>query len=171
MIDDLDHLDAVLVGTPEGLTAIISAMDILRYLYGVTSPFVLVAEIELAVRALMTWSASAPQLQDCFKKSLSHIYQEQNHPSTVDELTFSDYASVIGHGDNWEKHFKETFGSTRADVRAKLSGVAEIRNHLFHFRREISGEEFEELTLVRDWLLRRSKMTQNKQPRAKLEVA
>lgn len=87
------------------------------------------------------------------------------------ERTGVPYASVIGHGDNWEKHFKETFGSTRTDVRAKLSGVAEIRNHLFHFRREISGEEFEELTLVRDWLLRRSKMIQNKQPRAKLEVA
>src|SRR5260370_40113798 len=55
VINDLDRLDAVLVGTPENLVAIVSAMDILRYLYGVTSPFVLVTEINLAVQALMTW--------------------------------------------------------------------------------------------------------------------
>ncbi len=171
VIQDLDRLDAVLVGTPEKLIAIVSAMDILRYLYGVTSPFVLVAEIELAVRALMTWSAAPHQLRECFTKSLSPIYQEPNFPSGVEGLTFSDYASVIGHGDNWERFFKDTFGSTRTDVRAKLTGVAEIRNHLFHFRREITIEEFEELTIVRDWLLRRSKMSENKQPKATLEVA
>ena len=101
------------------------------------------------------------QLPDCFKKSLSQIYMEPKFPTAVDDLSFSDYASVIGHGDNWIAYFKETFGSTRPDVRAKLERVAEIRNSLFHFRREITVEEFEELTLVRDWLLRRSKLTQN----------
>jgi hypothetical protein len=62
------------------LTAIVSAMDILRYLYGVASPFVVIAEIELAVRALMSWSADPEQLRDCIKKSLSNIYKEDNLP-------------------------------------------------------------------------------------------
>ena len=171
VIDNVEENDAVLVGRPEELIAIVTAMDILRYLYGVTSPFVVIAEIELAVRALMTWSASAVQLQDCIKKSLSQRYQPADLPKGVDDLTFSDYASVMGYDENWKSHFKDTFGSTRPDVRAKLERVAEIRNHLFHFRREITLDEFEELTLVRDWLLRRSKLTQNRQPRARLEVA
>jgi CBS domain-containing protein len=171
VIADLDRFDAILIGTPENTVAIISAMDVLRYLYGVTSPFVVVAEIELAIRALMTCSASSAQLQECFKRSISKLYEAEQLPATVDELTFGDYASVLGYGDNWEQYFKHTFGSTRSDVHAKLDAVSGIRNHLFHFRREISGEEFEELTLVRDWLLRRSKMMQNKQAASKLEVA
>jgi CBS domain-containing protein len=171
VIDDVEEHDAVLVGSPEELTAIVTAMDILRYLYGVTSPFVVIAEVELAVRALMTWSASTVQLQDCIKKSLSQRYQPDDLPKGVDDLTFSDYASVMGYDENWKTHFKDTFGSTRADVRAKLERVAEIRNFLFHFRREITLDEFEELTLVRDWLLRRSKLIQNRQRAARLEVA
>ena len=42
-----------LVGEPNRLQGIVTAMDILRYMYGVASPFVLIAEVELALRALM----------------------------------------------------------------------------------------------------------------------
>jgi len=45
VIDDVEEYDAVLVGSPDQLTAIITAMDILRYLYGATSPYVVIAEI------------------------------------------------------------------------------------------------------------------------------
>jgi CBS domain-containing protein len=171
IIDDLEEHDAILVGSVGDITAIVTAMDILRYLYGVTSPYVLVAEIELAIRALMSWSASAIELQGCLKKTLSGLYDPARLPTRVEDLTFSDYASVIGYGDNWNSFFRETFGSTRPDVRAKLERVSEIRNYLFHFRREITVDEFEELTLVRDWLLRRSKLTQNRPPKTNPEVA
>jgi CBS domain-containing protein len=56
VIEKLEHYDAVLLGTPENTVGIVTAMDILRYLYDATSPYVLVAEIELAVRALMSRS-------------------------------------------------------------------------------------------------------------------
>lgn len=170
-IGDLDRFDAILIGTRENTVAIVSAMDVLRYLYGISSPFVLLAEIELAIRALMTCSASSLQLQECFSRSLSKLYEKGKLPTTVDGLTFSDYASIIGYDDNWKQFFNETFGSTRSDIRAKLEAVADIRNQSFHFRREITEEELDELTLVRDWLLRRSTMMQNKQATAKLEVA
>jgi CBS domain-containing protein len=170
VIDDLDRLDAVLVGTPQNLIAIVSSMDILRYLYGVTSPFVLIGEIELAIRAIMAWSATGPQLEQCFKRSLSEVYKNRELPSRIEDLTFGDYASVIGHGANWEEHFKSSFGSTRANVRARLGSLIDIRNDMLHFRREITIAEFDELTQVRDWLLRRSKMTQRPPSRAKPEV-
>src|SRR5205823_1518431 len=99
VIDVLEEKDAVLVGNSNDPVAIVTTMDVLQYLYGVTSPFVVVAEVELAIRALMSWSASTAQLEECFKRSLNH-YQPDKLPSTVDDLTFGDYVSVIGHGDN-----------------------------------------------------------------------
>jgi CBS domain-containing protein len=51
--DVIDRADAVLVGEPNRLQAIVTAMDILRYLYRVASPFVLIGETERALRALM----------------------------------------------------------------------------------------------------------------------
>jgi CBS domain-containing protein len=126
IIDDLDRLDAVLVGTAKDPVAIVSSMDLLRYLYGVTSPFVLVGEIELAIRALMSWSATEAQLEQCFKKSLSEVYKARTLPTRTEDLTFGDYVSVIGHGDNWNKHFQLSFGSTRTNVRARLGRVNTI---------------------------------------------
>src|SRR5262245_51591456 len=38
--DTIDKQDALLVGDPNRLQGIVTAMDILRYLYGVASPFV-----------------------------------------------------------------------------------------------------------------------------------
>lgn len=171
VIDDLDAVDAVLVGTSRVPIAIVSSMDVLRYLYGVTSPFVLIGEIELAIRALMLSAATVSQLEECFKKSLSGNYKGRELPNQIGDLSFADYVNVIGHGDNWEAYFKTIFGSTRANVRAKLGRLIEIRNNMLHFRREITGVEFEELTGVRDWLLRRSKMVQRPAQRARLEMA
>jgi hypothetical protein len=170
VIEDLDRLDAILVGTPKDPIAIVSSMDVLRYLYGLTSPFVLIGEIELSIRTLMLWSANAPQLEECFKKSLSEVYKERTLPTKIDDLSFGDYVTVIGHGINWESHFKKTFGSTRANVRAKLERLFGVRNDMLHFRRYITIAEFEELTDVRDWLLRRSKMVQRPTKSVTLEV-
>src|SRR6266542_6662147 len=46
--DAIDKQDAVLVGDPNRLQGVVTAMDILRYLYSIASPFVLIAEIELS---------------------------------------------------------------------------------------------------------------------------
>ena len=40
------------VGDPDRLLGILTPMDVLRYLYGVASPFVQLAEIEVGLRAL-----------------------------------------------------------------------------------------------------------------------
>jgi hypothetical protein len=49
--DFIDRYDSALIGEPNRLQGIVTAMDILRYLYRVASPFVLLAEFELALRA------------------------------------------------------------------------------------------------------------------------
>jgi predicted transcriptional regulator len=49
--DAMDRDNGILIGTPENLVGILTPIDFLRYLYKVASPFVMIAEIELALRA------------------------------------------------------------------------------------------------------------------------
>lgn len=165
VIDKLDRYDALLLGTPDNTVAIITAMDILRYLYGATSPYVLVAEIELAIRALMSRSLDGRSPGDCFARCLKNKYGD-TVPDKLDDLTFDDYQVVITSGDNWAS-FKDAFGSTPAIVRTKLSCARDLRNALFHFRRGITIEEFQELADTRTWLLRRSRILEGQEGGAK----
>ena len=52
VFEAMDRDNGILIGTPERLIGILTPMNILRYLYQVASPFVMVSEIELALRAL-----------------------------------------------------------------------------------------------------------------------
>lgn len=156
VIEKLERYDALLLGTSENTFGIVTAMDILRYLYGATSPYVLIAEIELAVRALMSRSLGERDLIEFFERCLKSKYKEKL-PETLDDLTFDDYQLVITYGDNWP-FFKEAFGSTPVIVRTKLVRARDLRNALFHFRRGISVVEYDELVEIRKWLLRRSRI-------------
>jgi len=156
VIEKLERYDALLLGTPENTVGIVTAMDILRYLYGATSPYVLIAEIELAVRALMIRSLGGRIPAEIFERCLKGKYPEKL-PDSVEDLTFDDYQTVITYGDNWPC-FKDAFGSTSPNVRNKLIRARDLRNALFHFRRGITLSEYEELVDTRKWLLRRTRI-------------
>jgi CBS domain-containing protein len=149
--DAIDKQDALLIGDPNRLQGIVTAMDILRYLYGVASPFVLIAEIELSLRALIRLAVSGEELFACAKLSLTH-YSERDLPTDLEHMTFHDYVQIIGDGRNWN-YFQPVFKGDRTRTRAKLGQVAELRNDVFHFRREITTEDYEALSAVRDWML------------------
>ena len=108
VIDKLDRYDALLLGTPENSVAIVTAMDILRYLYGATSPYVLVAEIELAIRALMSRCMEGRTTRDLFESCLKSKYGD-NLPAKLEDLTFDDYQTIITNKSNWDV-FKDAFG-------------------------------------------------------------
>lgn len=149
--DAIDKQDAVLVGDPNRLQGIVTAMDILRYLYGVASPFVLIAEIELSLRALMRLAVGRDELVACARTCLKH-YTEGTLPTDLEDMTFGDYVQIIGDGRNWE-HFQPIFKGERIGTRAKLEQVRDLRNDVFHFRREITVEDHETLSALRDWML------------------
>lgn len=149
--DAIDKHDAVLVGDPNRLQGIVTAMDILRYLYGVASPFVLVGEIELSLRALIHLSVDQNMLAVCAKTCLKH-YAEGNLPTDLKHMTFNDYVQIIGDGRNWD-HFQPIFKGDRVRTRTKLEQVRDLRNDVFHFRREITAEDYETLSALRDWML------------------
>jgi len=157
IIEHLNQDNAVLVGEPDRLQGIVTAMDVLRYLYGVASPFVMVSEIELAIRALISLSVDAQLLASCAKSSLKFNHGEDKTPPTLTEMTFNDYVQIVGHGENW-KHFEPIFGGMRETVRAKLVEVRDLRNDIFHFRRDLTLDDHERLLEHREWVLRKARM-------------
>ena len=149
--DAIDKQDAVLVGDPNRLQGIVTAMDILRYLYSVASPFVLIAEIELSLRGLIRLAVDSDELVACARNCLKH-YPEGKLPTDLEHMTFNDYVQIIGDGRNWN-YFQPIFKGDRLRTRTKLERAGELRNDVFHFRREITVQDYEELSALRDWML------------------
>jgi predicted transcriptional regulator len=158
----VDRDNGVLVGVPDRLVGILTPMDFLRYLYQVASPFVMVSEIELALRAVIRHALKGEQLTPAAKRSLLSVYQtEDKIPKAVEEMTFDNYHALISHGGNWA-HFETVLGGTRTRVSAKLKEVGEIRNDLFHFRREITVADHQTLADHRNWLLSKVRQMQTR---------
>jgi len=156
LLDEFDVKEAVLVGSETQLQGIITTIDALRYFYGVASPYVMLREIELATRELIRVSVDERELKDCIDKCLKKHYEDSGRsvPKCLEELSTNDYVMLLRFRGNWEK-FKPAFGGNPNIVYAKLRPLPELRNVVFHFKREITIEEYDSLRDVRDWLLKR----------------
>jgi hypothetical protein len=137
-------------------------MDVLRYLYGIANHFVLIAEIELALRALIALAVENELLASCAKRSLGSKYEEDRIPTKLSDMEFNDYIQLVGHGENWE-HFKIVFGGMRETTRAKLEEIRVLRNDVFHFKRELTWEDHEKLAQHRDWVLLKARKADARQ--------
>lgn len=162
--DFIDQHDAVLVGDSNRLQGIVTAMDILRYLYGVASPFVLIAEIELALRALIQLAVDQETLASCVKECLKDKYPN-DPPSRLEEMSFNDYVQIVGDGRNWE-YFKDLLGGNRNRSRAILVQLRDIRNVVFHFKRGITVEEYQTLADGRRWMLLKARAAEARREEA-----
>ena len=154
--DVIDRSDSILVGSPDRLQGIVTAMDILRYLYRVASPFVLIGEVELALRALMQMAVDRETLAACAHECLKDKYDAERMPTELDAMTFNDYIQLVGDRRRWP-HFEPFFGGNRVRTRAKLEQLRDARNVIFHFRREITVDEYQNLAANRDWMLRKAR--------------
>src|SRR5450759_4268793 len=103
VFDAMDRDNGVLIGSPDCLIGILTPMDFLRYLYQVASPFVMVSEIELALRALIRIAMTEQELVVAAQRCLTAIYGAEKIPSTLEDMTFDNYQSIVSHGDNWSK--------------------------------------------------------------------
>jgi len=158
----IDEHNFVLVGDPDRLQGIVTAMDILKYLYRVASPFVLIAEIELGLRALMNLAVTRETLANCARASLGGKYPEDRIPVCVEDMTFNDYVQIIVNGNSWD-HFQPVIGGSRNRIRAKLEALRDLRNVIFHFKREMTVEEYQTLAAGRDWMLMKARMSEARQ--------
>lgn len=158
VFSSMDADNGILVGSPTRLQGVLTPMDFLTYLYQVASPFVMLSEIELSLRTLIEAAVTAEQLQRCIKASLSQIYEEENLPTEVSQMTFENYRSLISHGKNWDL-FRPVFGGTRPRTSAKLSELRDLRNDVFHFKRELNEEDRMALKAHRDWILMKARQS------------
>src|SRR6266536_2430217 len=70
IFDALDRDDAVLVGAPNDLQAVVTPMDALRYLYRLTEPYVQLGEIERSLRMVVDASVADGPLAECARRAL-----------------------------------------------------------------------------------------------------
>jgi predicted transcriptional regulator len=160
VFDAMDRDNGILIGAPERLIGILTPMDFLRNLYRVASPFVMISEIELALRALIRLALGSEQIVSLAKRILTHSSgNPENVPTSLESMTFENYRSVISHGETWPA-FEPIFGGTRPRTSGKLKEIGEIRNALFHFKREITVQDHETLAGHRDWLLNKTKQAE-----------
>lgn len=75
-------------------------------------------------------------------------------PTCLEEMTFNDYLTILKFKGFWQK-FKNTFGGSYAMACAKLDPLPNLRNDIFHFRRDLTIDEYDTLRDCRDWLLKR----------------
>ena len=156
----MDCDNGILVGTPERLIGILTPMDFLRYLYQVAGPFVMMSEIELALRALIRMALDEVQIVTAARRCLSSCYSSEDKvPTSLEDMTFDNYQSLVSHGDNWTE-FEPVLGGTRTRTSSKLKEIGSIRNDLFHFRQEITVQEHKTLTTHRNWLLSKIKLAE-----------
>lgn len=156
LLDEFDFKDAVLVGSEDRLQGMITSIDALRYFYRIASPFVMIGEIELAIRELIRASVGAEEQKECIKMSLEKHYSSEKRslPVSLEEMTFSDYVMLLRYKATWKK-FEYAFGKNCNLVYAKLRHLPDLRNNIFHFKKEITIEEYDSLRDARDWLLTR----------------
>ncbi len=154
LLDYLERDDGVLIGQRDDLGGIVTTMDLLRYLHNQASPFVVLREIELSLRQIIYACVNKDELQVCIRNSLKGKYGEDVMPSDLLEMTLNDYIQIIGDGRNWP-HFEVVFGKgawQRKTTRSRLEEVRDLRNDIFHFRRQITDADYDILKKHRKWL-------------------
>lgn len=154
----LDRHEALIVDSPAGVQALVTHSDVLRYFYRVARPFILLQEIELALRALIAISAPGDELNVCTRRALNKKYESlrQGIPLVVEEMSFDDYRSIITNKDNWPL-FEGTMGKNRLLIAGKLERIRDLRNTVFHFKEELSVLDYQTLVAERDWLLTKAR--------------
>ena len=163
VFDAIDRDDGILIGTPERLIGILTPMDFLRYLYQVTSPFVMVSEIELSLRALIRIAMSPEQIVLAANRCLVSVYKIVDKvPTSLEEMTFDNYRTLVSYGEYWQKFFEPVFSGNRTRMVGKLKEIGDIRNDLFHFKREITMQDHQTLAGHRNWLLSKIKQAESR---------
>jgi len=153
LIDALDRDGAVFVGDPDRLIGIATTVDVLRYLFRIANVYVLLQEIELALRELLRHASGSNEMSPWMLECLSAV-RDADAPTCFEDLSFGDYALILQSKTHWQ-HLEDAFGRLRSAALARVRRANELRNVAFHFRRAISTEDHENLADTRDWLLNR----------------
>jgi hypothetical protein len=153
VLEVMDRLGWALVGHEENLLAIISPSDVATFLWSISEPFILLQDIELAMRSLMVRACvDATELRQCIARVVK-VTEQRSCPERLEDLTYNELYSVLEHGENLGRVFSRTFGKHKELFAPFLVPVGEIRNKTFHFRDEVSIEDMQSLAKAKGWLV------------------
>jgi CBS domain-containing protein len=155
ILASLEEHGVVLVGDERGLYAVATASDVTTFLWNATRPFVLLQDIELALRELMRSCVDGEDLVEVIKVGAPNA--RVNRAGTVElrDLTLSELLSVLLNGPSYSRYFSEAFGTRREITLAQLDPTREVRNKVFHFRDDVTAEELQVLVAAVSWLRRK----------------
>ena len=110
----------VLVKDNNKITGIVTASDIAQQFVQLSTPFLLVGEIEGRLRHLIREKFTVEDLKCTFPDAES-----------PEDLTFGEYAQLLGKDENWER--LGLSGIDRKKFLERLDEVRKIRNEVMHF--------------------------------------
>lgn len=124
--------DYVLVGTPENLQGIMTRYDVFFFLEEQVRPFLLIGDIESALRNLFSHAFGDVEfrIEETFSQRAEHD-ESYDPPEELEDFGFWEYQTFIGS--NWDE-LGEFFSADRSAVVDMVEEVGDIRNALFHFR-------------------------------------
>lgn len=133
----------VLIGAPSSLEAIVTNYDLVRFFKCTTEPFLLLREIETALRYVVRRKLQDQEL----KEALASIKTEDgSRPSDLDELTFNNLRQLVLA--NWTK-LQDLF-LDRDKTDKQLQTIGKLRNQIFHFRARLFVSQLAQLKALRD---------------------
>lgn len=156
VLTSIKNDSAVLIGSEVELLAVTTAEDVIQFLWDTTRPFVLLQDIELALRALMQSVLTTEEDFDiCVERTRLHGGQGGKQPRRLSDLTLGDLLAVLFNDQNYGRYFNSVFGKNRDLWAGRMSPIGLIRNKVFHFRDSVSVEELQQLVDVRRQLERK----------------
>ena len=125
-IREIREVDYVLVRAADRrVIGIVTASDIAVQFESVSTPFLLLNEIESHLRALVAKKLTKSDI----KRACSPEHLPKNFAATSD-LTFGNLVKVLEHGENWKKLGLQL---DRLMFCQQLAEINEIRNDVMHF--------------------------------------
>ncbi len=131
--------DYVLVGSPDQILGILTVSDVFQRLNEFAESFVLLHEIEIGIRELVSRVLDQEQLNLAFEQINIKRCAGQNgrQVSSIEDCQFSDYRRLITGRGSWP-NFQNAFRLfTRELIDAEMDHINSIRNDVFHFRRKV----------------------------------
>lgn len=136
----------VLVGSSEGIQGIVTRDDVFHLLTDWIEPLLMVAEIELSLRAIFAEKCTDidERIEETFAERAQHD-ESFTPPQTLQEFTLRNHHTFVSK--NWDE-LSDYFYEDREYVLWLLEEVRRMRNVLFHFRDETDHVDRDVLTIA-----------------------
>jgi hypothetical protein len=151
LMDALRGTFAVPVVDESGrLVGIVTNCDTTAYFHSRAEAMMDVEDVENSLKDCIR-ADIAPDAGELTDAEITVKLTPRSPERTFDRLSFNDYISMFMHGSRWRR-IAPVVDLSESACRKMLEEVRDIRNDLFHFRRDISAERRYALKYCRNWL-------------------